>query len=112
MRTMILIAAALSLGTAAFAQDLTSGHLAAIDVNGDGVVDKAEFDAFVAAAFDKLDANKDGYITVKEGTAVITPEQFAAINANKDGGVSREEFTAQVLKDFAAADKDGNGVLN
>lgn len=111
MRTLIL-AAGLMVGSAAFAQDLTSGHLAAIDANGDGTVDKAEFDAFVAAAFDRLDVNADGYVTIKEGTAVMTPDQFAAINANSDDGVSREEFTAQVLKDFAAADKDGNGVLN
>lgn len=113
MRPQIL-AAALTLAVAgsADAQSLSSGHLAAIDANGDGTVDKAEFDAFVAAAFDRLDVNHDGHITFQEGTAVISPEQFKAVNTNGDDGISREEFTSQVLKDFAAADKDGNGVLN
>lgn len=112
MRTTLILAGALALGTAAYSQDLTSGHLAAIDGNGDGVVDQSEFEAFIAASFATLDANKDGMLTVEEATVTMTPEQFAAINANKDGGVSRAEFIAQFQKDFAAADKDGNGVLN
>ncbi len=112
MRTILILAGALALGTTAHAQQLTSGHLAAIDANGDGVVDRTELDTFIAESFAKLDTNKDGYLTVGEATVTMTPEQFAAINANKDGGVSREEFAAQIQKDFAAADKDGNGVLN
>ena len=113
MRTfLIACAGALALGGAVAAQDINTGHLAAIDTNGDGVVDKAEFDAFVASSFAKLDANGDGYVTVVEGTVVMTPEQFAAANSNGDGGLSAEEFAAASAADFAAADRDGDGMLN
>ena len=36
---------------------------------------------------------------------------FAALDANKDGRVSREEFMNQVKKDFASADRGGDGEL-
>jgi len=114
MRTFVIACAgALALGGAAAAQDLNTGHLAAIDRNGDGVVDKAEFDAFVASSFAKLDANGDGFVTLVEAQAGgMTPEQFAAANANGDGGLSPAEYAAAAAADFAAADRDGDGTLN
>lgn len=114
MRTfLIACAGALTLAGAALAQDLNTGHLAAIDTNGDGTVDKAEFDAFVAAAFTKLDANGDGYLTLVEASAGgITEAQFAVVNTNGDDGLSLAEFQAATAADFAAADKDGTGALN
>jgi hypothetical protein len=112
MRTLLIACAgALALSGAAVAQDLTTGHLPAIDTNGDGTVDAAEFAAFVDAAFAALDANGDGYVTVVEGQAVITPEQFAAANANGDGGLSKAELQAAMQKDFTTADRNGDGVL-
>jgi Ca2+-binding EF-hand superfamily protein len=48
-----------------------------------------------AVSFAKLDANKDGYIDVREASA--SPklvELFARADANKDGRLSREEFAA------------------
>ena len=83
-----------------------------IDANGDGAVDKAEFDAFVAGSFTTLDANGDGFVTLAEATVVMTPEHFAAANTNGDDGLSQEEFTAAAAADFAAADQDGDGMLN
>jgi hypothetical protein len=114
MRTfLIACAGVLALSGTAFAQaGLTTGHLAAVDSNADGAVDAAEFDAFVAAAFALLDANGDGYVTVTEGTAHITPEQFAAANTNGDDGVSRDEFQVHTKADFTAADRNGDGILN
>ena len=113
MRTLLIAAGALALAGAVSAQDLNTGHLSAIDTNGDGSVDKAEFDSFVAASFTKLDANGDGYVTLVEAQAGgMTPEQFAAANTNGDDGLSAEEFAAATAADFAAADRDGDGVLN
>ena len=112
MRTLLIACAGALAFTAATAQDLTTGHLPALDTGGDGTVDAAEFAAFVERAFAALDANGDGYITVVEGQAVITPEQFAAANANGDDGLSKQEFQAATQADFAAADRDGDGVLN
>ena len=114
MRTfLIACAGALALGGAALAQDLNTGHLAAIDTNGDGSVDQAEFDAFVASSFTTMDANGDGFVTLAEGQAAgMTPEHFAAANTNGDDGLSQEEFAAAAAADFAAADRDGDGMLN
>ena len=114
MRTfLIAFAGAVALAGIASAQDLNTGHLAAIDTNGDGSVDKAEFDAFVSAAFVRLDSNGDGYVSLIEAQAGgMTPEQFAAANANGDDGLSQAEFAAVAAADFAAADQDADGVLN
>lgn len=114
MRTFLLACAgALALGgTAAFAQDMTTGELAAIDANGDGAVDAAELEAWIAQAFTSLDKNGDGYVTVAEGTVVMTPEQWAAANTNGDDGLSPQELQAQAKADFTAADRNADGKLN
>lgn len=113
MRTLItLCAGAVAFAGAALAQDITTGHLTALDTDGDGAVSAAEYDALMARAFTALDKNGDGYVTLVEGTEVISPEQFAAANTNGDDGLSQQEFMAAVTADFAKADLDGNGALN
>jgi len=113
MRNYLMVCAtALAFGVSASAQEINTGHLAAIDLNGDQAVDSAEFDAFVASAMSRLDANADGYVTLVEGTVVMTPEQFSAANTNGDDGLSQEELTAAMAADFTAADRDGSGALN
>jgi hypothetical protein len=110
---LIACAGALALGgSAALAQDMTTGQLSAIDANADGAVDAAELDAWIAQAFTSLDTNGDGYVTVTEGMVVMTPEQWAAANTNGDDGLSPQELQAQARADFAAADKNGDGKLN
>ena len=47
--------------------------------------------------FEKLDANKDGQISLEEMLGV-TAERFAAADADKDGEISLEEMTAQMQK--------------
>ncbi|WP_334176576.1 EF-hand domain-containing protein [Pseudoxanthobacter sp.] len=88
-----------------------SGQVAVIDTNGDGTVTKEEFITFMAAAFDKIDTNKDGYISRKEAKGLIPTEIFVVVDTNKDGRISRKEYMLQAEKDFAAADKNGDGVL-
>lgn len=113
MRTFILaLAGALALAPAAMAQTFTTGHLTALDANGDGAIDAAELEALMAKAFAGMDKNGDGYVTVIEAEGVITPEQWAAANTNGDDGLSLQELQAQAKIDFAAADKDGNGKLD
>ena len=93
---------------------ITTGHLAAIDANGDGAVDQAEFDAFVVAARSRRSTpTATAIVTLVEAQAAgMTPEQFAAANTNGDDGLSQEEFAAAAAADFAAADQDGDGMLN
>jgi hypothetical protein len=113
MRTFLLaLTGALALGGVAVAQDLTTGHLTALDANGDGAVEAAELEAWVGQAFTSLDANGDGYLTVTESTTVMTPEQWTAANANGDDGLSLAELQAQATADFTAADRNADGKLN
>jgi EF hand len=111
-RYLIACSVALAFAGAAYAQDITTGHLDVMDTNDDGAVDAAEFDAFMTQVFTGLDANGDGYVTAAEGAEMITPEQFAAANSNGDDGLSQDEFLTAVRADFASADQDGDGALN
>ena len=113
MRTLLIaLAGALTVSGAALAQDITTGHLDAMDGNDDGVVEASEFDAYMASAFAAIDTNGDGYVTEAESAGFMTPEQYAAANTNGDDGLSEGEFMAVAKSDFAGADRDGNGQLN
>ena len=50
-RLLIAAVALFALSGAALAQDITAGHLDALDANDDGAVDATEFDAYMVAAF-------------------------------------------------------------
>ena len=99
------------------------------DTDGDGRVSRAEATAQGAersgAWFDKLDLNKDGYITQEEmqqarGTRheqmqARFDERFKAADLNNDGQLSLDEVQAKMprLADrFAVLDKDKNGLLS
>jgi hypothetical protein len=113
MRRFPTFAAALVMcGTAALAQDITTGHLDAMDVDDNGGVDATEFADFMTQVFTALDANGDGYVTEAEGTGYMSAEHFSAANANGDDGLSQAEFLAATQSDFRTADQDGDGVLN
>src|SRR4051812_40948352 len=42
-----------------------------LDLNGDGIVDKSELDAARRAAFERADADHDGYITEDEAQSLL-----------------------------------------
>jgi hypothetical protein len=113
MRSFLTFAAALAFcGTAALAQDITSGHLDAMDADDNGGVDATEFANFMTQVFTEIDANDDGYVTEAEGSGFMSAEHFAAANANGDDGLSQAEFLSATQADFQTADQDGDGVLN
>jgi hypothetical protein len=114
----LLAAGLMALGTTALglsgamAQDITTGHLAALDTNADGAVDSAEFGDFAARAFQTMDVDGDGVLTQAEAASVMPSELFDAADMNLDAGVSPDEFMNQTQRDFASADRDGNGLLD
>jgi Ca2+-binding EF-hand superfamily protein len=94
-----------------------------LDTNGDGVITKAEFNAFNAKHFKKLDANKDGKLTPEElqgshqqgagygsGTTHLD-QRFNAADANHDGGLDREEAKEMPMlsRYFDEVDANKNG---
>jgi Ca2+-binding EF-hand superfamily protein len=103
------------------------GLFSSLDTNADGMISKAEFDAFNAAHFSNLDTNKDGYISPEELRAAqnqVPPnrgmhsdgtthldQRFYAADANHDGGLNREEaiYMPMLSKYFDEVDTNKDG---
>ncbi|MCF6196275.1 MAG: EF-hand domain-containing protein [Emcibacter sp.] len=101
-----------------------------MDTNGDGNVDKQEFQAFREQHFSGADANGDGNLTVEEFAtmAKIMKEQrkkakemmkqkkmqkhFNKMDTNGDGKISKAEFDAKGERGFIRMDQNDDGVLN
>lgn len=81
--------AALAASTAYAAQ----GEHPKRDANTDGIVSRAEAQAFAGQMFTRMDANKDGKLDAADREA-HRAAMFDRIDANKDGQISREEFNA------------------
>jgi EF-hand domain pair/EF hand len=99
------------------------------DINGDGFVDRAEWNAGQEARFKQLDTNGDGKLTQDElfarapaaGVANAGPGDrqaqrqtayFQRLDSDKDGFVSKAEFMAQASRNFARCDLDKDGRIN
>jgi len=99
------------------------------DTDGDGRVSRAEATAAGAERsgewFDKLDLNKDGYVTQEETKQAretrrgemkgMMEERFKEADVNSDGQLSLDEAQAKVprlAERFSALDADKNGLLS
>lgn len=99
------------------------------DTDGDGRVSRAEATAAGAKRsaewFDKLDLDKDGYVTQEEaqqarqkhraGMRAKMDERFKAADINNDGQLSLDEVQAKLprlAERFNEIDKDKNGLLS
>jgi len=81
------------------------GHdfMAKLDTNKDGRVsrDEAKADPKFAARFDEMDVNKDGFVDKADFQARMKQRQdawFAAADTDKDGKLSKAEFDAAAAK--------------
>jgi Ca2+-binding EF-hand superfamily protein len=99
------------------------------DTDGDGRISRAEATAAQAQRssdwFDKLDLNKDGYVTKDEmqqsrenfraGMKEKMDERFKEADTNGDGQLSLDEVQAKMprlAEHFTALDTDKNGLLS
>ncbi len=79
-----------------------------IDTNHDGVLSRAEYQAWVDSRFDKLDSNHDGRVDAKEvAQSAATAERvqkraegFVKRNGNGDSTVSKADFEAKAMARF------------
>jgi len=80
------------------------------DKNGDGKIDREEFQQAVVEAFYLRDKNKSGYLTAEELTGA-SPEAVKAASRRADGRLSLDEYVNALFKDFEAMDTDSDGKL-
>ena len=78
------------------------------DKNGDGKIDRAEFQELVIEGFFFMDSQRRGYLVITEIRG-MSPEAFRAADKNGDGRLSLEEYLNAMFKDFDAADRDHDG---
>lgn len=86
-----------------------------IDIDGNKKIDKKEFTDTVLKSFDKLDKNKDGYLSreeYKEANIPNSDESFNELDTDKDGRVSKDEFSKGAEKHFKIMDKNGDGFID
>lgn len=92
------------------------------DVNKDGILDRAEFDAQRAAQFKAMDADGNGVLTAEEMKAFheqhradmrdgMAGKFIKRIDTSGDGKVSAAEWQAGSLQKFVKLDDNGDGAI-
>ena len=111
-----------SFATGGYARGLRTKELMnKIDTNGDGVISKAEWDAFQEKVFTTLDVHKRGSLSTEifvsrvnerlvsfatggYASGLRSKEMMRKIDANADGRISHDEFMAYQNKIFDMMD--------
>jgi Ca2+-binding EF-hand superfamily protein len=81
------------------------------DLNGDGRLDRAEFQEWMVDVFFERDQGKKGYLSVDDVRGAMTPEVFNAMNRKGNGKLALPEFLNALFQDFQAIDTDRDGSI-
>jgi Ca2+-binding EF-hand superfamily protein len=81
------------------------------DLNGDGRLDRAEFQEWMVDVFFERDQGKKGYLSVDDVRGAMTPEVFNVMNRKGNGKLSLSEFLNALFLDFQAIDTDRDGSI-
>jgi Ca2+-binding EF-hand superfamily protein len=81
------------------------------DLNGDGRLDRAEFQEWMVDVFFARDQGKKGYLAIDDVRGAMTPQVFNAMNRNGDGKLSLPEFLNALFQDFQAIDTGRDGSI-
>jgi hypothetical protein len=119
-----------SFATGGYANQVrTQAMMHKIDTNNDGMVSKAEWNAFQEKVFAMLDANNSATLDREEfmhahhtevasfatggyANALQTSDMFAKLDTDHDGKVSREEFLAAQSQLFDRMDTGHTAMLD
>jgi Ca2+-binding EF-hand superfamily protein len=83
----------------------------AFDQNGDGRIDRAEFQEWMVDVFFQRDRGKKGYLTIEDVQGALTPEIFKALSRKGDGKLWLPDFLNALFLDFQAMDTDRVGSI-
>jgi Ca2+-binding EF-hand superfamily protein len=81
------------------------------DKNGDGLIDRAEFQDWIVEGFYFRDKGHKGYLVQADLQGAASPEVFKAINRKGDGKLTMKEYLNALFQDFAAIDVNQNGAI-
>jgi len=81
------------------------------DKNGDGRIDRAEFQNWIVDGFYFRDQGRKGYLVQADLQGTASPEVFKAINRKGDGKLTLGEYLNALFQDFAAIDVNQNGAI-
>jgi len=83
----------------------------AFDKNKDGLIDRAEFQAWMVDVFYQRDTTHKGYLVYGDLKDVMSPDKFKSYDRSGDGKLLLREFLNATFQDFAAADTAHRGAL-
>jgi Ca2+-binding EF-hand superfamily protein len=81
-----------------------------MDYDGDGLIGEEEFRNYAAKEAAAADVNGNGILDRDEYE--LTPAEAAAMDTNKDGAIQRAEFQASLMQAFKKMDKNADGRLD
>jgi len=82
------------------------------DKNGDGLIDRAEFQNWIVEGFYFRDKGHKGYLVQADLQGAASPEVFKAINRKGDGKLTMNEYLNALFQDFAAIDANQKGAIS
>ena len=104
-----LIAAVVLQTGFARADESIDSVFARFDGNGDGTIDRTEFDLNKILVIVALDRNSNDHLDPDE--VKMSAENFAAIDTDGDGKISGFEFVESPFGKFESFDEDGDGLV-
>lgn len=123
MSATAALVGAMAMTAPAFAQGGDgAGRLMEADANKDGRITREEAQASRAAAFDRLDSDKDGFISAADRQSDAPAEAgraagrrqaaFLRLDGDGDGRVSRQEFVNRETRGFDRIDANKDGAID